>query len=215
MALVTDNIRAAQFSHPHEGAASPLSRSATVSAAWALAESGSLSLLSFVVLLVLARMLTPEDFGLAAIALSVVQLLAAICEVLFHDAIVHRDGLTREQLASAHTLTVALGALLTAAAAATAPLVETLLAVDRLGPVLAAAAPAIFFTSLSAVPVANLRRNMEFRAVALRMMCGRLAGGAIAIAAVLGGLGLWSLIAQLVATAAFASIGVFVAGARN
>jgi O-antigen/teichoic acid export membrane protein len=194
---------------------SRLSRRAGLSVIWAMVESSSLSLLSFAVLLVLARMLTPEDFGVAAIALSLVQITSGICEVLFHDVIVHRADLSREQLASAHTLTVVLGALLTVVAIAVAPLVEILFALEGLGVVLMATAPAIFFTSISAVPVAYLRRNMDFRSVALRMMCGRLVGGLIAVAVVFAGFGLWSLVLQQVATTAFASLAIFVLGAAS
>ena len=89
-----------------------LRRSATRSAFWAGIEASSVSLFSFIVLLALARLLTPADFGTAAIALSIVQIIAVVAEFLFHDAIVHRAGLTQQQADSAHTVTVIAGLLL-------------------------------------------------------------------------------------------------------
>jgi O-antigen/teichoic acid export membrane protein len=189
-----------------------LRRSATTSALWAGVEASSVSLFSFVVLLVMARVLTPADFGTAAIALSLVQIVSVIGEFLFHDAIVHRAGLTREQSDSAHTVTVLLGMTLSALVMGCAPVIEILFAIKDVASVLFWMAPSIFFSSLSAVPVAMLRRNLEFRTVALRMIFGRLMGGVIAIAAAFAGMGLWSIVLQQVATAAFASLVLLLLG---
>lgn len=194
---------------------SGLRQSATRSALWAGIEASSVSVFSFVVLLVLARLLTPADFGTAAIALSIVQIVAVVAEFLFHDAIVHRAGLTREQSDSAHTVTVIVGLLLTALVMAAASPLETLFAVAGLGSALLWMAPSIFFIALGAVPVAMLRRNLEFRAVALRMMVGRLIGGVAAILAAFAGMGLWAIVLQQVATAALASLVILLLGSTG
>lgn len=189
-----------------------LRRTAAASIVWALVESGSLSIVAFVVLLVLARLLTPVEFGIAAIAISIVQVVAAVVETLFHDVIVHRDGLTPRHVASAHTVTLVLGVVLTLAVAGMASPIASAFAIPGLSAVLAAASPTILFTAISAVPVALLRRNMDFRTVALRMLIGRTIAGALAVAAAFAGLGLWSLVLQLVATAALASAAVLLMG---
>lgn len=189
-----------------------MKRSTASSIVWAMIESGSLSVMSFIVLLVLARMLTPGEFGIAAIALSIVQIAAAVAEMMFHDAIVHRDGLTREHVASAHSVTLVLGAVLTVVVIASAPLVAAAFEIAELSPILMASAPSILLTAIGAVPVAYLRRNMDFRAVALRMLIGRLLGGLAAIVAAVVGLGVWSLVLQQVATTAFASLAVLMVG---
>ena len=191
---------------------SGLRRSATMSALWAALETGSLSVLAFLVLLVMARILSPADFGVAAIALSIVQIVAAIGECLFHDAIVQRPGLTARETAAAHTVTILLGLALTALVMAGAPLIEALFAAPGLAPLVFWMAPSILFTALGAVPVALLRRNLEFRNVALRMICGRAVGGIAAFAAAFAGLGVWSLVLQQVATSAFACLALFLLG---
>ena len=157
--------------------------SAATSVVWALVESGSLSVVAFMVLLVLARLLTPVEFGIAAIAISIVQIAAAIVETLFHDVIVHRDGLTPRHAASAHTVTLLMGLVLTLAVALSAPLIEAAFGIPGLGPIVAAASPTILFTAISAVPVALMRRNMDFRTVTLRMLIGRTTAGVLAVAA--------------------------------
>src|SRR3546814_11221264 len=52
--------------------------------------SGGLSGLMLITAIVLARLLGPAEFGVAALALGIVQLLNLVVEMLFHDAIVQR-----------------------------------------------------------------------------------------------------------------------------
>src|SRR5262245_53587267 len=145
---------------------SGLTRLATLSALWAAVETSTISVFAVAVLLTLAHFLTPADFGMAAIALSIMQIVAVIGECLFHDAVVHRPDLTREQTDSAHTVTVIVGVALTGLVMLAAPLLERLFAIEGLGAVLFWMAPSIFFTAWSAVPVAMLRRNLDMRSVA-------------------------------------------------
>src|SRR5689334_18914804 len=114
---------------------------AAKSALWAGVESASLSLFSFVVLLVLAKLLTPADFGIAAIAISLIQLLCTIGELLFHDAIVRRKDLSQHQIAAAHTATLLVGAALTLTIVAGAPPLERMFAAPHLAGVLEGMSP--------------------------------------------------------------------------
>ena len=75
--------------------ADTLTTRTTRAASWRLTGAVVGALSQFVVGVVLARLLTPADFGVATIALSIVQIVAAIVESLFHDVIVHRAGLTQ------------------------------------------------------------------------------------------------------------------------
>jgi O-antigen/teichoic acid export membrane protein len=56
--------------------------------AWTSLESAALSGLSLISLVVLSRYLSPREFGVAALALGMVQLLNVPVEVLFHDVLV-------------------------------------------------------------------------------------------------------------------------------
>ena len=174
---------------------------AAKSAMWAGVESASLSLFSFIVLLVLAKLLTPADFGVAAIAISMFSLLCAVGELLFHDAIVRRKDLSERQIAAAHTATLLVGAGLTLIIVGAAMPLERLFAAPHLAGVLEGMSPSILLVAAGAVPVAVMRREFRYRSVALRMVSGRLAGGIAGIVCAFQGLGVWSLVVQQVATA--------------
>src|SRR5947208_16747864 len=64
-----------------------------------------------VVLIVLARLLTPADFGVAAVATMVIGFSAIFSEFGIGPAIVQRPGLQPNHLVAGWTLSVALGAL--------------------------------------------------------------------------------------------------------
>jgi O-antigen/teichoic acid export membrane protein len=166
------------------------------SLAWALLESGGLSVLSLVVLFIMARLLGPTDLGTAALALGFVQMLAIVPETLVHDALVQRPNLDDDHLDTAFWTCLAIGAAFAAGCWVSAPFLAHMFGSERLAPLLSAAAIGLFFTSTGSVPIAILRRNFHFRALALRSLYGRLFGAIAAIVLVYAGFGVWSLIAQ-------------------
>lgn len=163
---------------------------------WALIESGGISLFSLVTLFVLARLIGPSDFGVAALALGVVQLLTLLVEMLLHDAIVQRPGLRDEHLDTAFWTSVGLGVLLFAACVFGGGRFAALFDAPSLDLALEIAGIGLVFSGVGCVPVAILRRDLQLRPIALRALYGKLGGGVTGIAMAILGYGLWSLIVQ-------------------
>lgn len=163
---------------------------------WALVESGGLSVLSLAVLFIVARVLGPTDLGTAALAIGIVQTLAIVTETLLHDVIVQRSDLNDEHLDTAFWTCLGLGLALAGTCWFAAPLIGRAFGSSSLAPLLATAGLALSFSGAGSVAIAVLRRNFLFKALALRSLCGRLFGAAAAIAMVMAGFGVWSLIAQ-------------------
>src|SRR5262245_37646639 len=88
---------------------------------WALVESGGLSALSLLTLLILARLVGPKELGVAALAFGVVQLLTVIVEGLLHDAVVQRPNLDKLYLDTAFWTSTVAGVLLCVVCIAGAP----------------------------------------------------------------------------------------------
>ena len=68
----------------------------------------------FVALLILARLLTPADFGLVAIAMTLIFIVEAILELPINQALVRQPQITRSQMDTAFTLAVMRGLVLAA-----------------------------------------------------------------------------------------------------
>ena len=65
-----------------------------------------------VVFIVLARLLTPEDFGLAALALVFIMMTQVVADQGLADAVIQRKDLDTEHLDSAFWLSLAVGVVL-------------------------------------------------------------------------------------------------------
>ncbi len=166
---------------------------------WALIESGGLSLLSLGTLLVVARLVGPADLGAAALALGVVQMLTIIVDVLLHDAIVQRQEIADDHLQSAFWSCLGLGISFAILCWLSAPLIGSLFDSPRVAPFLIVAGSSLAFSGAASVPTALLRRDMNFKALAIRSLYGRLFGAAVAIGLAVTGHGIWSLVGQNVA----------------
>jgi O-antigen/teichoic acid export membrane protein len=116
---------------------------------------------------ILARLLTPADFGMVA---SITPLTAFV--VLFQDlglqqAIVQRRDVSEEQLSAAFWLTVLLGLACAFIVVVCAPVVAVFFHDGRLALLTMATAPSLAAASLGSIPTALLNRRMAFRAIAL------------------------------------------------
>jgi O-antigen/teichoic acid export membrane protein len=163
---------------------------------WVGLEALALAAVSFLVLTALARNLDPETFGRAATALALVQIACSVVEALFHDALVQRHRLDDAQRAAAHTLSVLLAAVSAGALLAWGFAAADTLTVTETAGMAALMAPSILLTGLGAVPLAMLRRRLAMREVALLLAAARLLSGAVAIALLSAGAGVWGLIAH-------------------
>lgn len=165
---------------------------------WTSLESFTLSGLSLISLFIFARLLSAEDFGVAAVALAIVQLLTVPVELMFHDALVQRKELDPIYVDSAFTFSVVLGILLWAGCWFGSDLMERLIGTPGVGHVLKWMSLSLIGMGFGCVLVAMQRRKLEFRSLALRSLLGRGGSAVVAIALAFSGGGVWALVAQQV-----------------
>ncbi|MCI0351323.1 MAG: oligosaccharide flippase family protein, partial [Acidobacteriales bacterium] len=135
---------------------------------WATIEAGSLTVLSLLTIIILARLLGPAEFGLAALALAIVQILILFVEAPFTDAIVQRQNLESAHVVSAFWATCVIALILIVGCVAAAGAIAEAFDDPRLASATRWLALSVGFSALSCVPIAQLRRNMQFKQVALR-----------------------------------------------
>ena len=169
--------------------------------------------LRIVFLAVLARLLTPEDYGLIGMVLAFTALLATFQDLGLSVATVQRKDLTEAQLSAVFWLNVALGTAMTLVFAASAPLVAWFYGEPTLVSITIAVACGFLLASLGAQSAALLDRRMDFASVALAELLGLVAGGLAGIAGALNGYGVFALVAQRLVHTAVTMI-VYVVRAR-
>jgi PST family polysaccharide transporter len=177
---------------------------------WTVLESFGVSGLSIVGLIVVARYISPDEMGVAAMAQGIVQILNVPVEFLFSDVLIRRKDDDQLYFDTAHTVSIVLGITFSLLCWLFNKDIAALLGVPAVGPVLAWMSLSMVAMGLGTTIAIQQRKRMEFKTLALRSFVGRLAGVTIGILiAVLGG-GVWSLVAQQVLMVGFSTLVLWV-----
>lgn len=163
---------------------------------WSVAQQAGGRLAAVAAFLVLARLVGPEGFGLAALALVFVALAQILVEGGFGQALIQRDDLRPGHADTAFWANLVGSVVLTAALAVAAGPLAALLGEPALAPVLRVTSLAVVLGALGATQVALLRRRFAFRALAVRTTVADLTGGAAGVVAAVSGAGVWALVTQ-------------------
>lgn len=163
---------------------------------WSTGGTLAAQFIQFAIFLVLARLLTPADYGLVAIAVLFLALLQLVVEGGFTHAIVQRKDLTDNHLSTGFWINLSLGALCAVALFSAAPLLARYYESPVLRDVVRVMSVNLLIAPFSSVPLALLRREMRFKAITARSLISTSAAGAVAIALAFAGAGVWALVAN-------------------
>jgi PST family polysaccharide transporter len=167
--------------------------------AWTGAAKSLAQIVGVGVTLVLARVLTPDDFGLIAMVAVVTGFLTVLGDFGFSAALIQRKDLEERHRSSVFWLSLCVGVALAAGLALLAPLLSQLYRDPRLTGLVRVLAIGFVIAPLGAVHSALLSRALRFRALALAETVGALVSSGVALALALSGYGVWALAGQLLA----------------
>ena len=157
-------------------------------------------LLSLGILAVLARLLTPHDFGVVAIALVFIRVVGATGKLGIGPAIIQRSSLTQRHVVTGFTLLATLGVLLTTVMWLAAPAAAGFFAEPEVPAILEALSAIFAIAGLGVVSEYLLRRQLHFKQIMIAGILSQAAGyGLVAIAMAMLGYGAWSLVGGIVA----------------
>jgi O-antigen/teichoic acid export membrane protein len=160
-------------------------------------------------LLILARILTPADFGHAAVALVVLALANAVKG--FGTALVQLPSMRREHQQAASALSLGLGLTLTALTIVLAPVVAEPIFGSETATLIQIVAPAFAIFGLAAAPEATIYRKVNFRAVGVIDASAQVVGSGLALGLAFAGLGAKALVIGVLAIAATSSLALTLA----
>lgn len=167
---------------------------------WAsLAKVGSESL-AFVAAIVLARLISPSEFGRAAVALIFIPLAAILTFEGFASALVQRPSFEEAHRRAAVFMGLVGGALLSALTSVLVGPVWRPLFGAETGQLIALISPVFLIAAVGAVPRATLWRALDFRRLGLCDVSGLLAGQAVAVTLAATGMGAKAIVIGGLAT---------------
>jgi len=160
----------------------------------------------------LARLLLPADFGLVAMAMSVIAVIELATTFSFEIALIRAPDPTREHYDTAWTLNIIVGTCGAIATAAAALPAAAFYGDDRLIPVMVLAGTAWFIAGFENVGTVNFRREMNFAADFRLLAIKRIVGFVVTLAAALMLHSYWALV---IGTTAARSAGVILSFAMH
>jgi O-antigen/teichoic acid export membrane protein len=172
---------------------------------WSATSQIAQLLMQVLMLAILARLLTPSDFGLIAMVTVFSSFVAIFSSFGLTSAIVQKKEISDDALSSTFWINLGLGALLTIAFAASAPLIAAFYSEPRLTPLVVFISTTFFIASFGNVQTALLTKSMNFKALAVISICAVGISGPISILLAFSGYGVWSL-AWLTVLSAFVTV---------
>ncbi len=175
-----------------------------------IAAQGTTFFLGMASTVVLARLLTPQDFGLIAMVTAVTGFVVMFKDMGLSMATVQRAEVNHAQISTLFWINVVLSLGVMLVIAALAPVIAWFYGEPRLTWITLALAGAFIFGGFTIQHQALLRRNMRFGSLALIQIISMSVGIVAAIIAAWYGAGYWALVIMQLTTAITGAIAVWV-----
>lgn len=152
----------------------------------------------FIITAILARLLLPSDFGLVSMVTVFTGFVSIFGEMGITNALIQKQDTHDGHYYSAFWLNVFVGAGLTVAFWAIAPLIAYFYKRQELIPILKAVSINFIISSFAIIQQSILMKNMDFKKIMVRDLTAVILSGILGIFLALHGLGVWSLVTQLI-----------------
>ena len=163
-------------------------------------------LLQIASVVVLARLISPRDYGLVAMVTAIVGVGEILREMGLSSAAVQSRSLSRAQRDNLFWISGAAGFVVAVVVALAAPLLVVLYGQPEVGWICLALAPTFLLSGLAAQYRAGLTRDLRFKALGVCDVACAAAALSIGVVAASFGLGYWSLVLQQLSSGIFAVV---------
>lgn len=161
---------------------------------WVLMEKFGLQAVHFVVTLVLARLLTPNDYGTVALLSIFIQISNVFVDCGFGKALVQKKKATQTDMNSVFFLSVAIALVLYAVLFVAAPWVADFYRIPELTVMMRVLAVSLIFHSVNGVQNVELNRKMLFKLSFRISWVGAVVKAVVGVAMAYCGYGPWALV---------------------
>jgi teichuronic acid exporter len=171
------------------------------SAVWDITGKIVNQVISFVVSVILARLLSPQEFGIMGISLAFVGFSTIFLDLGFKNAVIISRDNSRELFSSILWINLLIALLLSLVFYISAPLIAEFYKEKQVGPVIRWSVLMFIINALTLMPSAINVKALKFRELALISIISGFVSGAIAIWMALKGWGVWSILARSIINA--------------
>ena len=173
---------------------------------WKLLERVSSQLVSFIISIVLARILMPDDYGIVAIVLVFINLANVIVDGGLNTALIQKKNADQTDFSTIFWFCLFVASCLYFILFISAPIVARFYDNEILTPVLRVLSIVVFFNSFNSIQRAYVSRHMLFRNLFYVNALALVLSGTIGIVMAYKSFGVWALVGQTLSYAIFCCI---------
>ncbi|MDR3569107.1 MAG: lipopolysaccharide biosynthesis protein [Syntrophobacteraceae bacterium] len=177
---------------------------------WSFLESAVTGVLRFVIGVILARLLFPEQFGLIGMLLIFIAVAQVFVQSGFDAALIQKVDATPVDICSIFYFNIFVGISAWGVLCLAAPWIAAFLNRPVLNPLLRVLSLTIVIDSLGAIQGTLFNKEINFKAITEVSLIAGLLSGIVGITLAVKGFGVWSLVAQQVSLSLFQAIALWV-----
>jgi len=166
--------------------------------AWTGGAQGGKQISQFMIIAILANLLSPDDFGLLGMATFFTGLISIFNEMGFSNALIQKKNITDRHYSSVFWLSIIIGIFLFLLMIPLSFPIAGFYKEPRLRPILILLSLNFIIFSFGLVQKAILQKEMEFKKIAVIDLTAILSGGVVGVFLALSGHGVYSLVYQLI-----------------
>ena len=176
---------------------------------WKFAERTGAQVITFILSIILARLLNPSDYGAIAILLVFITIADVFVNAGFGSALIQKKDADSLDFSSVFYLSFLFSVFIYAVIFLAAPFVAGFYNMPILQSTLQVLALRIPVAAINSVQQAYVSRNMQFKKFFYSTLSGTAASSVVGIAMAYNGCGIWSLIGQYLSNAVVNTIVLF------
>lgn len=175
---------------------SSLKHKAVKGVIWSSIERFSVQGIQFLVMIIMARLLTPKDYGLVGMLVIFISIAQSLIDSGFSQALIRKQDRTETDNSTVFYFNIIVGFLLYLIFFAIAPWVANFYETPELCTLMRVISLSVIFNSLAVVQRALLTVNINFKTQAKASLSAAIVSGIIGISMAYYGFSYWSLVAQ-------------------
>lgn len=163
---------------------------------WSTVERFSVQGVQFLIMIVMARLLTPHDYGIIGMLAIFLAVSQSLIDSGFSQALIRKRDRTEVDNCTVFYFNIVVSTLLYVILYVSAPFVADFYDTPQLCPVMRVVCLGIMFNSLAVVQRALFTINVDFKTQAKAALTASVTSGVVGVAMAYHGFGVWSLVTQ-------------------
>ena len=173
---------------------------------WKILERSSIQVVSFLVTIVLARLLTPEEYGLVALITVFVSIADVVIDGGFNTALIQKKDADNIDFSTILIFSLVFSVFIYSVIYSLAPVIANFYGNDDIILLTRVLSLTLVFNAFNSIQRAYVSKHMLFKRLLYSSFGAVVLSGAIGIILAINGFGIWALVAQVLSNQIFTSV---------